>query len=1388
LNSQDQKVYNSFLVKNKGEGLRLKEGYNQDLDILADVIRSLNQASKLEEIYSIALGLATRLNSVQMVMIYLVNEEKRQAVLEAHKNVPQDYVRQASRIPFAEGLTWKAIQAGKVMYIEDILEEPDAADAFKYVGSRNLLGIPVRIEQKTIGLIWFISYIERKFDEVEIKVLSMVGDLLVTAIAKAKQTEEFMERNKYLSILSEISQQIHKSVDLNQVFQTILELTRDLKFVDLLSVYLVEEYGNKKEAVLQIHQGYPAEYLEKASRIPYGTGITWEVISKGEPHFYEDASASSAPTGPAGKALGARALLSIPIKLDGDSIGTVDFSRYEKNSFNRQELDFLLSLGNQIGTAIAKAKITEEMKRRREALRQSEERYKDLFENVPSGIYRTTPEGRILMANPALVRMLGYSSFDELVSRNLEEEGFDVNYPRSRFKELIEQKSEISGLESAWVKQDGSLVYVLESTRAVRGEDGTVLYYEGTVENITERKRAEDKLREREEQLRLLTDALPVCISYIDAQERYLFNNKAYEKWFGCPREEITGKHMKEILGEDVYAKLKDKVEIVLSGQAITFDSIIPHKDAEAGYVNVSYVPHFDDHGQVKGFYALILDITDRMRVEKALRESLAQLSKKNRYETIISSVAQSVHKSINLEDVLENAVEAMSKNIDKADIVGIYLVEGEEAVLKVHKGLTNSYIERAGRIPYPRGLTWKTIMEGKPIYCADVKNDNFLGPAGRELGIKSYLSMPINFEGKTVGTMGINSFEKNAFNDEELNLLEIVVRQIEVAINNAKKVESLRRSEEALRKARNELEIRVQERTAELATANKALQAEIVERRAAEYALRESLAQLSKKNRYEAIISEVTRSVHQSINLQEVLENAVEVMSDKIDRVDNVAIYLVEGQQAVLKAYKGFNDRYIERAGRIAYPKGITWKTIMEGKPRYVSDVDKDTILGPAGRELGIKSYLSMPVSFQGKTIGALILTSFEKNAFDEEELRLLEIVAQQIIAAIKNARQAESLQESKEELEKRVQERTLELSRKNEELRKEILWRVQAEKALRVSEEKYRTLVEHTYDLIAETTIDGRFLYVSPKHKDALGYEAIELIGTKVFEYIYPDDLPAVMEEFAKATKTISSGSAVFRFKHKDGNWLWLESTGKPYRTEKGEIRGVIASRDITERKRVDEQIKESLREKEVLLKEIHHRVKNNLQVISSLINIQSQYTKSRKALEMFNETQNRIRSMALIHEQLYQSNNMAMISFSEYVQNLLANLFYSYDINPDAIKLKVNVDNIFLNIDTAIPCGLIINELVSNSMKHAFPRGRKGEIRVEMLAGNGMEGKSAHPYFTLIVSDNGCSLPKDLDLRNTNSLGLQLVLDLVEQLGGIIEVDRNAGASFKIKFEEL
>jgi len=187
--------------------------------------------------------------------------------------------------------------------------------------------------------------------------------------------------------------------------------------------------------------------------------------------------------------------------------------------------------------------------------------------------------------------------------------------------------------------------------------------------------------------------------------------------------------------------------------------------------------------------------------------------------------------------------------------------------------------------------------------------------------------------------------------------------------------------------------------------------------------------------------------------------------------------------------------------------------------------------------------------------------------------------------------------------------------------------------------------------------------------------------------------------------------------------------------------------------ERKRMEEWIKASLKEKEVLLKEIHHRVKNNLQIISSLLNLQSEYIKDEQDLEIFKVSQNRIESMALIHEKLYQSEDLAQIDFSEYIRDLVASLFCSYELNLDAIELKINVEQIFLNIETAIPCGLIINELVLNSLKHAFPIGNSGEIYINLYENDENE-------IALTISDNGIGFSQDFDFRNTSSLGLQLV----------------------------
>ena len=218
----------------------------------------------------------------------------------------------------------------------------------------------------------------------------------------------------------------------------------------------------------------------------------------------------------------------------------------------------------------------------------------------------------------------------------------------------------------------------------------------------------------------------------------------------------------------------------------------------------------------------------------------------------------------------------------------------------------------------------------------------------------------------------------------------------------------------------------------------------------------------------------------------------------------------------------------------------------------------------------------------------------------------------------------------------------------------------------------------------------------------------------------------------------------------------------------------------REVAERKRAEDQIKASLREKEVLLQEVHHRVKNNMQIISSLFSLQSRHIKDKRALEIFKSSQNRVRSMALIHERFYQSEDMAKVDFAEYAQSLTSHLFSSHGTKPGAVKLNLKIKDVFLDLNTAIPCGLIINELVSNSLKHGFPGEKNGEIKIAMhpLDKDGME---------VIVSDNGVGLPKGMDFIGTKTLGLHLVNLLAEdQLHGDIKLDRTKGTSFHIRFK--
>ena len=295
--------------------------------------------------------------------------------------------------------------------------------------------------------------------------------------------------------------------------------------------------------------------------------------------------------------------------------------------------------------------------------------------------------------------------------------------------------------------------------------------------------------------------------------------------------------------------------------------------------------------------------------------------------------------------------------------------------------------------------------------------------------------------------------------------------------------------------------------------------------------------------------------------------------------------------------------------------------------------------------------------------------------------------------------------------------------------------------------------------------------------------GLKKEEVLGKTCYQVTHKCDRPCILpDNICPLIETLKTGKpSTTEHVHylKGGEKQYIEVCVSPIIDENGKFVNVIhLERDITEQKIAEEKIKKSLNEKEVLLREIHHRVKNNMQIISSLLHHQMEYIEGKNITDIFSDSQNRILSMALVHEKLYQSSDMRNVDFKEYINDLGANLFQSYNVN--YIKLNVNVEDISVDIDLAIPAGLIINELITNSLKYAFPDGKKGEINISFRSiGENM--------LELVVSDNGIGLPKDLDFRNTKTLGLHLVTLLAEdQLHGKIDINRDKGTEFRIKFK--
>lgn len=456
-------------------------------------------------------------------------------------------------------------------------------------------------------------------------------------------------------------------------------------------------------------------------------------------------------------------------------------------------------------------------------------------------------------------------------------------------------------------------------------------------------------------------------------------------------------------------------------------------------------------------------------------------------------------------------------------------------------------------------------------------------------------------------------------------------------------------------------------------------------------------------------------------------------IIGELVDESNVEALSMVMDGKTVQYSYAlhGTPCASVEEKGFCVFPEGV-------GK--LFSD-DRDLV------DMGAEGYAGAPVRDKnGNVIGILCVISRRKLSVSEREKSVIEIIAAKAAVEIER---------------KQVMAKLLE------------------------SEERFRNIYEESPIGIELYDLEGKLLQTNKACLNIFGVTDVEEVkGFGLFED--PNVTDDIKDRLHKGEAV--RYEALFDFDKvkelelyrtaKSGG-ICLDVLITPLGRKGSSIGYLVQVQDVTERKRMEEDVRASLAEKELLLKEVHHRVKNNLQIISSLIALQSGYVEVRKPAEILNDSQNRIRSMALIHEMLYKSEDMVRIDFHDYVENLVSHLVFTNPANRDEIDIVINIDKIQLDIDKAIPCGLIINELVSNSIEHAFHEGEEGKISIELHRNNDKD-------CCLLVKDNGAGLPADFDIERLDSLGLQIVNNLAEQIEGSVQIEGKGGTAISVLFE--
>ena len=991
-------------------------------------------------------------------------------------------------------------------------------------------------------------------------------------------------------------------------------------------------------------------------------------------------------------------------------------------------------------------------------LRQSEERFRMLAENAQDVVYRfiMRPTPRYEYISPSILHMSGYTPEEFYADPNL---GFKIVHPDDRHilgdsQKIINDKVTIDYIKAPkltlrWICKDGRIVWTESVNTPIKDEKGKVIGIEGISHDITQQK-------ESEERFKILSNATFEGIVFSD-NGKIIDANDQFVKMYGFDSSsEFIGKNLvndfvieeqKSIAHKFVRLPKSDPMEV----QTIRKDGSIITVEAQG-----QNIPYFGKNIRA----TVIYNITERKQSERNLRESERALS------TLMNNLPGMAYRCKKegvwkMEFVSKGCLELTGYK--PFDLTGNKKISYWETILPEYKTKILEKIESSLESKTPYILSYKIKSANDEIKWVWEKGEGVYDDNGKLLFAEGFVidatdrqkfevelkrsrenykslvdyspdGVIIHVDGRikfanpsALNIIGVKTFEEI----DNISALDFILpeyhQQILERIKKTKLGEEQGFSEMKIKNKNGEVKELETKPIAIKFNGMDAIQVVFHDVSTQKQLAKEQIRAQIAEETNELLEQEITKRKVIQLQLQESQKYTRLLIDSSIDMIcaSDKNGCIIEFNLAALKTF-GYEPNEI-------FGKHVSML--------YANPEDRVRI---TDEEIFVKGNFAGEVLNKKKN-GELFMAFLSASVLKNED--------GEVVGAMGVSRDISELKKSEEELK-------LQSAKLNAvfESSSHIIWTVDKN--------------------ICLTSFNKNFFMFLKKHYNLEVYNGLCMIegptvSTNEYNNYWIKKYEAVMKGEAQHFET--------KLVNKADEIVWREIFLNPIFDDSGdviEISGI--GHDVTEKKFAEEKIRQSLQEKEVLLKEVHHRVKNNLQVISSILNLQSSYVKDAGTLNILKESQNRIKSMAFIHESLYQTKDFSSINFSEYVVNLSQNLLQSYSNSEQEIKLNLDIQNVFLNLDLAIPCGLIINEIVSNALKYAFVDKKSGgEISIKMS----LEGEN----LLLRIGDNGVGLAADIDFRNTPSLGLQLVVTLTDQLNGTIELDTKHGTNYTIQFKQ-